>query len=203
MTAMSRRGPRLADRSRLVWDLPVRIFHWVFVLAVIGAFVTNRLGVAYFSYHVLCGYTVIVAVAFRVVWGFVGTRHARFADFLRGPREVWRYLRALTLRVEPVYAGHNPLGGLMVVALLGGFLLQAGLGLFSDDEIFNSGPLSPLLSPDLVRLVSSAHRLLFYVLAGAVATHVGAVLLHQFGKKEDLLRAMVTGRKRLPEDNIH
>jgi len=199
MTAMSGRGAKLANRSRLVWDLPVRIFHWVLVLAVIGAFVTNRLGVAYFDYHLLCGYTVIVAVVFRIVWGVVGTRHARFTDFVRGPREIWRYLRALAQRCEPVHAGHNPLGGLMVVALLGGLLLQAVLGLFSNDEIFNSGPFNALLSSDLSKLVSSLHRRLSYVIAVAIAMHVGAVLLHQWGKKEDLLRPMITGRKRLPE----
>ena len=197
MTEMSERGSRLADRSRLVWDLPVRIFHWVLVLAVIGAFVTNRLCVAYFHYHLLCGYTVIVAVLFRVVWGFVGTRHARFADFIRGPREIWRYLRALLRRVEAVHAGHNPLGGLMVIALLGGLLLQAGLGLFSNDEIFNAGPFNALLGHDLSRLVSSLHRRLFYLIAAAIVLHVGAVLWHQWGKKEDLLRPMITGRKRL------
>lgn len=200
MTAMSGRGARLADRSRLVWDLPVQIFHWVLVLAVIGAFVTNWLGVAYFDYHLLCGYTVIVAVVFRVVWGFVGTRHARFADFVRGPREIWRYLRALLQRCEPVHAGHNPLGGVMVVALLAGLLLQAGLGLFSNDEIFNAGPFNALLSSDLSRLVSSLHRRLFYVIAAAIALHIGAVLLHQWGKKEDLVRPMITGRKRLQEE---
>lgn len=72
--------------QRKVWDLPVRLFHWALVAAFIGAFVTNKLGVSYFKYHVWCGYTVIVLVIFRIVWGFVGTRHAQISEFCLRPR---------------------------------------------------------------------------------------------------------------------
>src|SRR6516225_11216190 len=78
-------------RQRQVWDLPVRLFHWALVAAIISAFVTNRLGVAYFKYHVWSGYTVIVLVSFRIIWGFVGTRHAQFRRFVRGPAATLRY----------------------------------------------------------------------------------------------------------------
>src|SRR5262249_26243702 len=78
----------------LVWDLPVRIFHWALVAAVVTAFVTNRLGVAYFTVHLWSGYTVIALVVFRLVWGVVGPRHARFTQFVRGPRVTWQYVRA-------------------------------------------------------------------------------------------------------------
>jgi len=197
MTAMSGRDRLATKRARLVWDLPVRLFHWVLVIAVIGAFVTNRLGVAYFEYHLWCGYAVLVAVAFRFLWGFFGTRHALFVNFVRGPREIWRYGRALLRGREPVYAGHNPLGGLMVVALLAALGVQAGLGMFSNDEIFNAGPFNTLLGTHLSQIVSSLHRRLFYGIAIAIALHVAAVLLHQLGRGEDLLRGMVTGRKRV------
>jgi len=197
MTAMSGRDRLATKQSRLVWDLPVRLFHWVLVVAVIGAFVTNRLGVAYFEYHLWCGYTVLVAVAFRVFWGVFGTRHALFVNFVRGPREVWRYGRALLRGRETVYAGHNPLGGLMVVALLAALGVQAVSGMFSNDEIFDAGPFNALVGTHLSQIISSLHRRLFYGIAIAIALHVAAVLLHQWGRGEDLLRSMVTGRKRV------
>jgi cytochrome b len=80
-----------AGEDRRVWDLPVRIFHWTLVALIAAAFITNWLGVSYFRYHVWCGYAVIVLVLFRVVWGLVGTRHARFRSFVRGPAEALRY----------------------------------------------------------------------------------------------------------------
>lgn len=175
----------------LVWDLPVRIFHWALVLAVTAAFVTDWLGVAYFKYHVWCGYSVLVLVGFRIVWGFAGTRHARFWNFLRGPSAIWRYVRG---REKPG-AGHNPLGALMVVLLLGGLLVQAATGLFGNDEIFNVGPLYGYVSNELSLSLTSLHRKLFYWIAGAIGFHILAVIFYRFFKREKLIEAMVTGRK--------
>lgn len=183
-------------RAALVWDLPVRIFHWTLVVAFIAAFVTDRLGVAYFKYHVWCGYTVLVLVAFRIIWGFVGTRHARFCNFVRGPAAIWHYLRGKELRGrEGHFAGHNPLGALMVLALLIGLLLQAVTGLFSNDEIFNVGPLYGYIDNELSLRLTSLHRQLFYWIAGAIGVHILAVLAHRIFKKENLVKAMFTGRK--------
>ena len=184
-----------ASGSRLVWDLPVRLFHWGLVLAVLGAFVTQTLGVQYFAYHLVCGYAVIILVMFRILWGFFGTHHARFVNFVRGPRGVLAYLRG----ENPAPVGHNPLGAGMVVLLLAVLGIQAGLGLFSDDEIFNAGPFASLISPHLSQTFSSVHRKLFYAIAIAIAVHVAAVLWHQWGRREDLLKPMITGRKRLSE----
>lgn len=175
----------------LVWDLPVRIFHWTLVLAFAGAFVTDRLGVAYFKYHVWCGYTVLVLVAFRLVWGFVGTRHARFFNFLRGPKAILSYVRGS----EKHGAGHNPLGALMVVVLLIGLLVQAVTGLFGNDEIFNVGPLYGYISNELSLSLTSLHRKLFYWIAGAIGFHILAVIFYRVFKKEKLIEAMFTGRK--------
>ena len=97
--------PKLAEKTRKVWDWPVRLFHWSLVLAVIGAYVTNRLGVAYFSYHLFFGYAVIVLVVFRVFWGFVGTKHARFVNFLRGPKAILRYISASGTRTKIALCG--------------------------------------------------------------------------------------------------
>ncbi|MFT3931013.1 MAG: cytochrome b/b6 domain-containing protein [Spongiibacteraceae bacterium] len=175
----------------LVWDLPVRIFHWALVLAVLGAFITDRLGVTYFKYHVWCGYTVLVLVAFRLIWGFVGTYHARFLNFVRGPKAILNYARGS----EKKLAGHNPLGALMVVVLLAGLAVQAVTGLFGNDEIFNVGPLYGYISNDLSLELTSLHRKLFYWIAGAIAFHIVAVIFYRIVKKEKLIEAMFTGRK--------
>jgi cytochrome b len=181
--------------ERRVWDLPVRLFHWSLVAAFIAAFVTNKLGVNYFKYHVWAGYAVIVLVGFRIVWGFVGARHALFVHFLRGPREILAYARGLFAKHGPHYAGHNPVGALMVVALLAGAAVQAVSGLFANDEIFNVGPLYGYVSKDQSLALTSLHRRFFYVLLAAIAAHVLAVVAHKAFKGENLVKAMITGRK--------
>ena len=180
---------------RGVWDLPVRIVHWTLVLAVVGAYVTDRIGVAAFRYHVWCGYTVLVLVAFRVIWGVLGTRHARFWNFVCGPVRTWRYVRDLLHGQHRLAVGHNPLGALMVLFLLAALAAQAVTGLFGNDEIFNLGPLYGYVSNERSLQLTGLHRRLFYWIAGAVALHVLAVLLHRWRYGEDLVLPMVTGRK--------
>jgi cytochrome b len=182
------------DESR-VWDLPVRIFHWSLAAAFVAALVTNKLGVTYFKYHVWAGYTVIVLVGFRLLWGFFGTRHALFRNFLRGPREILAYVRGVSAKTGQHYAGHNPVGALMVLALLAGAGVQAVTGLFGNDEIINVGPLYGLVTKDQSLALTSVHRRLFYVLLAAIAAHVLAVVAHKVFKNENLARAMITGKK--------
>ncbi|ATQ68825.1 MULTISPECIES: cytochrome b/b6 domain-containing protein [Methylosinus] len=191
----SRSPPQNAKAERLVWDLPLRLVHWSLVVSFVGAFVTNRLGVAWFDWHVRFGYAVLGLVAFRVMWGFVGAKHARFASFLRSPAKTLSYARRLARGDAPSYVGHNPLGALMVVALLIGLGAQAGVGLFANDEIFNSGPLAGAVAKETSLALTSWHRRGFYALAIAAAIHVVAVLAHVFVKRENLVRAMITGRK--------
>jgi len=181
--------------QRLVWDWPVRLFHWSLVLSILGAFVTNRLGVKYFAYHVWFGYAVLALVGFRVLWGVLGPHHARFANFLRGPKAVLGYVSALGRGRRTRYAGHNPLGALMVVALLALIALQATFGLFANDEIFNAGPLAGLVSKPLSLGLTSLHRKIFYWIAAAIAVHVIAVVAHVRLKRENIILAMITGRK--------
>jgi cytochrome b len=184
------------DRWSKVWDLPVRLFHWTVVVAFAGAFVTNRLGVSYFKYHVWCGYAVIVLVSFRLLWGFTGTYHALFKNFLRGPGTAAVYALNLVRGRTSSYLGHNPLGGWMVICLLIGLTFQAVSGLFGNDEIFNIGPLAGLVSKDTSLRLTSLHRHLFYWIAAAIALHVLAVLAHCIFDQSDLVRAMITGYKR-------
>ena len=178
-----------------VWDLPVRIFHWALVLAVSGAYLTHEAGIEYFKYHLWCGYAVVILVSFRILWGIVGTYHARFWNFVQNPIHTLRYGLELLRNKEPHYIGHNPLGAWMVIVLLVALLAQGITGLFSNDEILNFGPLYGYVSNDLSLKLTSIHRQLFDLLAAAVAVHVLAVLFHLVIKKENLIRAMFTGRK--------
>lgn len=180
------------DDGRLVWDLPVRLVHWLIVLAVAGSWATHYAGVEWFAWHRRLGYTVLVLVTFRIVWGFVGTRHARFGHFLRGPRAILDYLRGRTTE-RPV--GHNPVGALGVVAMLGVLLVQASTGLFANDEIMNAGPFYGWIDPALSNRLTTLHRQSSDVLLVLIGVHVLAVAWHVLGQRRPLVSAMLTGRK--------
>ena len=179
-----------------VWDPLVRVFHWSLVAAFATAYIVedDLLGV-----HVLAGYLVLGLIAVRLVWGLIGTRHARFTDFVRGPRQVMAYIGdALRLRA-PRHLGHNPAGGAMVVALL--VLVSAtglaGLALYGAQEL--SGPLAPLmggLSPAWGSTLEEVHEVLASLTLAFIAAHVAGVMFSSLAHRENLVRAMVTGRKR-------
>ena len=180
-----------ASDSRLVWDLPVRVTHWALVLAVAGCWATHYAGVEWFTWHRRLGYTVLVLVAFRILWGFVGTRHARFASFVRGPRMLLAYLRER----GPATVGHNPLGALSVIALLALLLLQAGTGLFANDEIMNMGPFYGWIAPELSNRITSLHRASSEWQLVLIGLHVAAVAYYVRVHRQPLVNAMITGRK--------
>lgn len=186
-----------AVNHRLIWDLPVRVVHWVLVLGLAFAYLTHYLGLEYYTYHVASGYLVIVAAVFRLIWGVLGTSHARFKNFIRGPVETWHYLKDFLRNRETRHVGHNPLGALMIVVLLVCMLMQAISGLFTTDDIFNYGPLYSFVGDSASSFFGMVHRNLFYVLLGFVAVHVLAIMYYRVIKREDLLKAMITGRKAL------
>lgn len=200
--AFERQDETPAREEVKVWDLPVRVFHWALAASIVGAFVTNRLGVSYFKYHVWFGYAVIILVAFRILWGFVGTYHAQFRNFLRGPIATLRYARRLLRGQHVGYAGHNPLGAWMVALLLIILGAQAVTGLFSNDDIFNTGPLYGYVTKDVSSRLTSLHRNLFYWIAAAIAVHVLAVIAHRAFGDRGLVRAMFTGRKQHPGEGV-
>ncbi|WP_198673700.1 cytochrome b/b6 domain-containing protein [Algibacillus agarilyticus] len=182
-------------RNILVWDIPVRVIHWLLVVMMIIAYSTHLLGYDYYEYHVWSGYCVCVLVAFRIVWGIVGTYHARFINFIKGPKSTYHYLRKISHKESKTYMGHNPLGALMVVALLAGLLVQSITGLFANDEVFNVGPLYLYIDEELSLQLTSLHRLLFYWIFAAVVIHILAIFLHRVLKGEQLAKAMLTGKK--------
>lgn len=181
-----------------VWDAPVRLFHWLLLAAFVLLVVSGKVGGNLMEYHVYAGYFVLTLVIFRVLWGFAGSTHARFSSFLAGPARGLDFARRLVRKEPAPSAGHNPLGGWMVVVLLLALLVQAGTGLFSNDDIALEGPLYAFVSKELSDRLTSIHRLNSDLLLVLVGVHVAAVLFHWLVKKEDLISAMFTGTKRLP-----
>jgi cytochrome b len=185
-----------AAERQLVWDLPLRVSHWGLVLGVTGAFVTHLLGPTAFGWHVRCGYSTLTLVAFRLVWGFIGPRYARFANFVCGPRAViasWRMLRAGRYRPS---AGHPPSGAWMILLLLAILLAQALTGLFANDEIINTGPLAGYVSHATSNRLSAWHAYLSDVILGAVALHVAAAGYYVLVLGDNLVGPLITGYKR-------
>lgn len=165
----------------LIWDAPVRVFHWLMVLSFAGAYLTaesERWRLA----HVTLGYTMAGLVAFRVLWGFIGTRHARFSSFVRGPAAVARYLRGLAGGRPEHHAGHNPAGALAIIALLGMTLVVTAAGWATYNELG-------------ARWLEELHEGAANVMLGIVGLHVAAVLLASWLHRSNLIGAMVTGRR--------
>ncbi|MES1146910.1 MAG: cytochrome b/b6 domain-containing protein [Solimonas sp.] len=194
-TLSEKPSEQVQEERPKVWDLPLRLTHWLLALAVVGAFVTNKLGINYFRYHVWCGYTVIVLVLFRIIWGLIGSYHARFRNFIRSPSTVIQYIRDEARGRSAPHVGHNPLGAVMVVTLLAALLVQAVTGLFGNDEIFNVGPLYGYVNNELSLKLTSFHRKWFYWLIAAITIHVLAVIAHHIFRRENLVGAMISGHK--------
>jgi cytochrome b len=180
-----------------VWDLPVRLFHWVLVALLLFQVVSGKLGGRLIEWHLYCGYAVFVLVVFRVLWGFAGSSSARFAGFLARPAAALRFGMRLVSRRAETYAGHNPLGGWMVVALLASLALQVGTGLFSNDGIATDGPLAALVSIEVSDRLTELHNWNLWVVVILSAVHTAAALYHWLVLKEDLIAGMVTGERRL------
>src|SRR5262245_60705862 len=183
-----------------VWDLPVRLFHWLLVLLFVFMFITGKAGSDWIVWHMRAGYALLTLVLFRVMWGFAGSTHARFADFLAGPSACIGFAKKLLSRAPAPYAGHNPLGGWMVLVLLVALLVQAGTGLFSNDDLLSEGPLASLVSKELSDRITSVHTCDINLLLVLVGLRIAAVLYHAGFMKENLIGAMFTGVKRMPAD---
>ncbi|MBL6690206.1 MAG: cytochrome b/b6 domain-containing protein [Pseudomonadales bacterium] len=184
------------EKPYRVWDLPLRLFHWSLVILVaISIYTGENGGFNEMDYHMLSGYAILALVLFRVIWGFVGSEHARFSDFVR-PSAIVAYSRSLLSKdiQEDKRPGHNPLGALSVLAFLVVLLVQAGTGLFANDDIFLEGPLTHLVEDEMSDDLTTVHHFAAKVLYVLVFLHLAAILFYQFVRKEPLLLAMITGR---------
>jgi cytochrome b len=182
-------------RSVRVWDLPVRLTHWALVACIIGLYATGEYGWLTMQWHFRFGYATLALVMFRILWGLVGSEHARFVDFVRGPAAMVAYLRNWNASSYRGAIGHNPLGALAVLAMLGLILAQAVSGLYSNDEIEWFGPLSERISMDASAQWTDWHHLGQKLLLALIVLHLLAVSSYRVLKREDLVTPMLNGRK--------
>jgi len=170
-----------ATRKILVWDAPVRLFHWLMVASFAGAWLTAE-SERWRMVHVTLGYTMAGLVAFRILWGLVGTRHARFSNFVRGPAKVADYVRGI-LRGRPEhYTGHNPAGALAIVALLGLTIAITASGWATFNEIGG-------------KWLEEGHEIAANVMLALVGAHIAGALISSWLHRENLIGAMISGRK--------
>jgi cytochrome b len=176
-------------RKVLVWDAPVRVFHWLMVLCFAGAYLTAE-SERWRLIHVTLGYTMAGLVAFRVVWGLVGTRHARFASFVRGPRSIAAYLRGMVQGQPKHHVGHNPAGAIAIVGLLGLAFVVTAAGWANCNEVGGEW-------------VKELHEGAANAMLAVVGIHIAGVLVGSWMHRDNLIGAMVTGRKAgRPEDAV-
>jgi len=166
----------------LVWDLPTRVFHWLLALSFLGAFVTAE-SERYRDIHVALGYTMLGLVAFRLLWGLIGTRYARFSSFPIAPRRVLGYLKSLFTRSPQHHVGHNPAGSLAIYAILALALLAAATGYGAYEEIGGEW-------------LAELHEAAANAMLGLVLIHIGAVIVSSLIHRENLVAAMLNGYKK-------
>lgn len=187
-------------RETPVWDLPTRLFHWTLVLLV-GAnlFLVEPEGGTATVIHMTAGYVVIGLLLFRLVWGFVGSPRSRFADFMHPWAEVKSYAARLRRFAPPRSVGHNPLGGWMILVMLAVLAALAATGLFASGR-HAAGALATTVPVELTALLGEAHELLGNIMIALVIVHVVGVAVDWLLTRENIVKAMVTGRKTLPPD---
>ena len=181
------------SRKIAVWDLPTRLFHWLLVLAFSAMVITGQLGGNLIEWHGRLGVLLCGLLAFRLVWGLVGSSYARFGQFFPTPGRIRSYLQGQWQGV-----GHNPLGALSVFSLLGLLSLQLLSGLVANDDIAFTGPLYALVSSDFSTSATGWHKWLANLLIGLVLLHVLAIAFYARVKKHNLLKPMITGQQEHP-----
>jgi len=173
-----------------IWDLPTRLFHLALALCVTGSIVTVKLGGLWMDWHVRLGIATLALITFRVLWGLIGPRYARFSQFYASPRQVWAYFKAPTKR-----AGHNPLGAWSVFGMLVIIGWQGTSGLFASDDILTQGPFANLVSSAWSNRLTGLHQLNEAFLYAAIGLHLAAIAFYSY-KGQRLIMPMVHGNVR-------
>jgi cytochrome b len=176
-----------------VWDLPIRLFHWLLVICIAGSLICVNIGGNAMQWHAYFGYSILTLLIFRLVWGFVGSRHARFSSFAPSGQTIVNYLQGKS----PRFLGHNPIGALSVFALLFVLSVQAITGLFTDDEIAFQGPFAKYVSNATVSFMSEIHESNQIIIYTLIAIHIAAIWCYKKLKGENLVKPMITGDKEI------
>ncbi len=180
----------------LVWDWPVRLFHWATAALLPWLYLTWRWN--WMAWHAIAGDGLLALLLFRLLWGFFGSDTARFAKFFALPPVALQHLAHLSRREPDTQVGHNPAGGWMVAAMLAVLLAQTLTGLYVQNDIANEGPLTEHVPAGVANAITALHAILWDVLLALVALHLLAILTYVAVLRHDLVRPMLTGRKLLP-----
>jgi len=178
-----------------VWDPLVRIFHWSLVFCFLLAFITEG---DVIDVHSWAGYSILILLLIRLIWGFIGPRYARFSDFVRSPSLIMRYLKDTLMLRARRYIGHNPLGGAMVLLLFGSLILTTVTGMAVYGATDNAGPLAAWFgqtSESGAELFEEVHEFFANFTLFLVVIHVGGVIFESLVHRENLIRAMLDGYK--------
>jgi cytochrome b len=202
------REPTISDATFgpskiIVWDPFVRLFHWLLVACVLVAFATSLiLPITWLGWHLVTGLAALALVTARIVWGFLGSTYARFSTFLRAPRTLLAHLRELRQGRAHRHRGHNPLGGVMILALIALVIGIGVTGAFAIGGAFKMGPFAYATSFVAGRTAWSIHQLLAYALMALILLHIGGAIYESRRTKENLVRAMLDGRKEARREDV-
>ncbi len=188
--------PRTPMLLMRVWDVPTRLFHWAIVLLLITSYISVQTD--HMTIHFWSGYTLITLLLFRIVWGLVGSETSRFRQFLRSPAAAFAHLASFGRREPDSEIGHNAAGGWMVLIMLIALIVQVTTGLFAGDPVEGGGPFVEQLAAPTQKLLDRIHSFNFNIILGLVGLHILAIVAYAAIKRHDLVRPMVTGKKRLP-----
>jgi cytochrome b len=181
-----------------IWDLPTRLFHWLLVVLIATAWASQEYN--NMDLHVLTGYAILALLVFRILWGFVGSDTARFWHFLRSPFAAVAHLLHIHHREPDRDVGHNAAGGWMVLVMLGLIGVQAGTGLFANDDGNTEGPLMHFVEKDQSDWLSHIHSVNFKLIEAAIVLHILALLTYAVVKRRNLVWPFIEGSKTMPDD---
>jgi len=182
----------VADKH-LIWDLPLRIFHWSFAFTILASWYTAEHKEDHIELHMQLGFVALALIIFRILWGVIGPKHARFSQFIPSPKGLIAYLTKS--KKNTTTPGHNPMGALMVILMILLISAQAISGLFINDDVFSSGPYYGSLSSGLEKLMSFLHHNTFDLMIAAIVLHLAAITYYWRVKKQNLVIPMITGKK--------
>jgi cytochrome b len=185
--------------KQLVWDLPLRLFHWLLVASLFAQWLTAEVLENATQWHGYIGYFTLGLILFRLIWGFAGTRYSKFSSFMASPIAIFNYAKSLFSGKYQAHVGHNPLGGLLLPATLILVGLQGVSGLFVTDDIIFNGPYFSSVGPQLQDIMQTIHHNVFDWLLYLIGLHIFALLFYKFKLKQNLLKPMIDGKKYIDE----
>ena len=184
----------MSVKKKLIWDIPTRLFHWAIVIALCYSWYSMEIEED-LDHHFLSGFIALGLIVFRLIWGLIGSRYSRFGSIVYRPSEIVAYAKTFFSRDGGKYAGHNPMGGLSVLVLLLLILIQAGTGMFADDEYYYFAPFNKFVSAGTASVITQFHGTNAKFILGFALLHIVAIIFYRLYKREKLAMAIITGSK--------